>query len=72
MVDDDEVFLRTEKGNAELATAGGALPPKLRRCLGHVDGARRAADFAPLFRPGESGAVLDELRAAGYIASAAR
>ena len=67
MVDDTEIFVKTDKGRAELAAEVCKLAAKLRRCLDMVDGVRPAADFAPNFRPGESGAVLEELRAGGYI-----
>ncbi|QJR16237.1 hypothetical protein [Usitatibacter palustris] len=68
MVDDTDIFVMTDKGRAELSAEVSKLPAKLRRCLDMVDGARTAGDFAPNFRPGESGAVLEELRAGGYIA----
>lgn len=68
MLDEGLVFHKTERGQQEIAKPGGALSPKYRRCLILIDGEKTLADLAPLFRPGEISAILEELQAGGYVA----
>lgn len=68
MLDESLIFHKTERGQTEVAQPGGGLSPKFRRCLILIDGAKSVAELAPLFRPGEISAILQELLAAGYVA----
>ena len=67
-MDEDLVFHKTEKGQNEIGHPGGGLPPKQRRCLIMVDGAKSVAELSAMFRPGEIDQILEGLVAAGYIA----
>jgi len=68
MLDEGLVFHKTDSGAAEIASSAHGLPPKLRRALILVDGAKSVADLAPAFRPGEVDAILTELHAKGLVA----
>jgi hypothetical protein len=67
MLDESLVFHKTALGAGEIGGTGRSLPARLRRALILVDGAKRVADLAPLFRQGEIDTILGELQAAGYI-----
>ena len=70
MLDEDLVFHKTDSGAREVAASARGLPAKLRRALILVDGAKRVADLAPMFRPGEIDAILVELQDKGLDALA--
>jgi len=67
MLDESLVFHKTQAGASEIATPVHALPPKLRRALIMVDGAKSVADLSAMFRPGEAAAFLLELQAKGLV-----
>ncbi len=70
MLDENLVFHKTEAGVREMAAPALGLPPKLRRALILVDGAKIVAQIAPLFRPGEIDVILAELQSRGLVALA--
>ena len=67
MLDESLVFHKTQAGANEIATPVHALPPKLRRALIMVDGAKSVAELSAMFRPGEAAAILLELQAKGLV-----
>lgn len=67
MLDESLVFHKTQAGANEIATPVHALPPKLRRALIMVDGAKTVAELSAMFRPGEAPAILLELQAKGLV-----
>lgn len=67
MLDESLVFHKTQAGANEIATPVHALPPKLRRALIMVDGAKSVAELSVMFRPGEAAAILLELQAKGLV-----
>jgi len=67
MLDESLVFHKTQAGANEIATPVHALPPKLRRALIMVDGAKSVAELSAMFRPGEAAAFLLELQAKGLV-----
>ena len=67
MLDESLVFHKTQAGASEIATPVHALPPKLRRALIMVDGAKSVAELSAMFRPGEAAAFLLELQAKGLV-----
>lgn len=67
MLDESLVFHKTQAGANEIATPVHALPPKLRRALIMVDGAKTVAELSAMFRPGEAAAILLELQAKGLV-----
>lgn len=67
MLDESLVFHKTQAGANEIATPVHALPPKLRRALIMVDGAKSVAELSAMFRPGEAPAILLELQAKGLV-----
>lgn len=68
MLDENLVFQKTEAGAREIAAPAHALSPKLRRALIMVDGVKRMAELAAMFRPGEIDAIVLELQAKGLVA----
>jgi len=68
MIEDSQVFHKTDKGHDEISHPGGALSPKVRRCLILIDGAKDVGTLASVFRPGEVDALLQQLQAGGFIA----
>lgn len=67
MLEESLVFHKTQAGADEIATPAHALPPKLRRALIMVDGAKSVAELSAMFRPGEAAAILLELQAKGLV-----
>lgn len=67
MLEESLVFHKTQAGADEIATPAHALPPKLRRALIMVDGAKTVAELSAMFRPGEAAAILLELQAKGLV-----
>jgi hypothetical protein len=67
MLEESLVFHKTQAGANEIATPAHALPPKLRRALIMVDGAKTVAELSAMFRPGEAAAILLELQAKGLV-----
>lgn len=67
MLDESLVFHKTQAGASEIAAPVHALPPKLRRALIMVDGAKSVAELSAAFRPGEAAAILLELQAKGLV-----
>lgn len=67
MLDESLVFQKTEAGVSEMATPALRLPPKLRRALILVDGAKSVSELAPMFRPGEVEPILMDLQARGLL-----
>jgi hypothetical protein len=67
MLDENLVFHKTQAGATEVTAPVHGLPPKLRRGLIMVDGARTVADLAPMFRPGEVDLILGELQKLGLV-----
>ncbi|MBL0142859.1 MAG: hypothetical protein IPP91_12345 [Betaproteobacteria bacterium] len=70
MLDENLVFHKTGTGASEIASPAHGLAPKLRRALILVDGAKRVADLASAFRPGEVDAILLDLQAKGLVSLA--
>lgn len=70
MLDESLVFHKTASGAAEVGSPSRGLPPKLRRALILVDGAKSVAELAPAFRPGEIDAILEDLQARGLVSLA--
>jgi len=66
-MDETIVFRKTERGQREIAQAGGELSPKLRRILITIDGVKQIGELAPLTRPGEIEGVVEALLRGGYI-----
>ena len=67
MLDESLVFRKTIQGQREITQPSRALAPKMRRALILVDGQKSVADLAPMFRPGEVDAILEELQASGHV-----
>lgn len=67
MLDDRLIFAKTAKGLAEITARSGTVSMGARRVLIMVDGKRTVADLAPLARPGEIGAILEQLEAQGLV-----
>ncbi len=70
MLDENLVFHKTEAGAREIASPSRGLPPKLRRALILVDGAKTVSDLAPMFRPGEVESILVDLQSQGLVSLA--
>jgi hypothetical protein len=67
MFDESLVFHKTESGVREVAAPARGLPPKLRRALILMDGAKTLAELAPLFRAGEIDSIVVDLQAKGLV-----
>lgn len=67
MLDEGLVFHKTAVGAREMSTPGLGLPPKLRRALILVDGAKTVSQLGSLFRPGEVETILAELQHRGLV-----
>ena len=66
-MDEAIVFEKTERGQREIAQPGGELPPRLRRILIMIDGAKPIGDLAPMTRPGEIEVIVETLLRGSYI-----
>ncbi len=62
------IFIKTDKGRAEIAVRSDALSPLQRRVLILVDGKKAANDLGAFVRVGELEGALAHLQATGMIA----